>query len=137
MESIQQVTQEDALPKIVCHNCWNQIETFQSFVQRIVTIREDYLRQPLNEFDKEEGELDGTVFIFPFFGYFSIFQLIKIRIVLQILSNQWFKWKCTKRMQILNRWHRWPMMIQCQMLRRDLKKGKNDCLRCKNNPNFA
>lgn len=56
-----QVTQEDALPKIVCHDCWNQIETFQSFVQRIVTIREDYLRQPLNEFDKEEGELDDFV----------------------------------------------------------------------------
>lgn len=70
MEFIQQVTQEDALPKIVCHNCWSQIETFQSFVQRIVAIREDYLRQPLNEFDKEEGELDGNVIIITFFGLF-------------------------------------------------------------------
>ncbi|RYZ76440.1 MAG: hypothetical protein EOP04_32065 [Proteobacteria bacterium] len=56
---MQQVTQDDALPKVVCHDCWSQIETFHSFVQRVIAVREDYLQQQLNDCVKEEEVPDG------------------------------------------------------------------------------
>lgn len=56
------MTEDDGLPKVVCHDCWNQIEIFHSFVQRVTAIREDYLRQPLIDCVKEEEVPDGMFF---------------------------------------------------------------------------
>lgn len=52
------MTQDDALPKVVCHDCWNHIDMFHSFVQRIIAVREDYLRQPSDVCAKVENEED-------------------------------------------------------------------------------
>ncbi|XP_055314289.1 transcription factor grauzone-like isoform X2 [Sitodiplosis mosellana] len=49
-----EVNNLDILPKIICIECWDKVESFRKFSEEVIALREEYLRQHLNSAVKDE-----------------------------------------------------------------------------------
>ncbi|XP_055314042.1 zinc finger protein 62-like isoform X2 [Sitodiplosis mosellana] len=49
-----EVSDSDILPKVICIECWDKLESFRKFSEEVIALREEYLRQHLNSAVKDE-----------------------------------------------------------------------------------
>ncbi|XP_055325845.1 zinc finger protein 431-like [Sitodiplosis mosellana] len=56
-----EVNDSDVLPKIICIECWDKVEAFRKFSERVIALRAEYRQQHLNNAVKDEDYGEYTV----------------------------------------------------------------------------
>ncbi|XP_055314295.1 zinc finger protein 726-like [Sitodiplosis mosellana] len=56
-----EVSDSDILPKVICIECWDKVESFRKFSEEVIALREEYLRQHINNAVKDESDEEYAV----------------------------------------------------------------------------
>ncbi|XP_055314294.1 zinc finger protein 845-like [Sitodiplosis mosellana] len=56
-----EVSDSDILPKVICIECWDKVESFRKFSEEVIAKREEYLRQHINSAVKDESDEEYAV----------------------------------------------------------------------------